>query len=180
MNTCIRMITAILVLLAASNASADLTGDWSLQINVTSPVTCSFRDNAIHITQTGTAISGSANLSPLGAVCPLTLTGTMNGEVFGDPTGGTPFDFFWEGSPGFFTISGAFTDPQHANGPFSGTYFVPGVGGVAVSGRWVLTSNAAASASAVPASTPWGRIVLIVLSGLGALYYLRRRRTAVS
>jgi hypothetical protein len=177
MNTCVRIITVILVLLAASNAFASLSGDWKLQLNVTSPITCSFQDTSVLITQTGTAISGSANLSPLGEVCPMTLTGSMNGDVFSDPTGGTPFEFFWEGPNGSFSITGGFTDPQHANGTFSGTYFAAAAN-IPVSGTWSLSMNA--SAPAVPASTPWGRIALIVLSGLGALYYLRRRRTAVS
>ncbi len=172
MRICIRTITVILVLLAASNAFASLNGSWQLQVDVINPIACSFSDAALHITQIGTSISGTANLLPLG-LCPITLTGTMNGFVVGDPTLGGPFSFFWTdpgGSGSFFTIDGQFTDPAHANGTFSGFY----LGFIAASGNWALSKNV----HVIPASTPWGRIILIVLAGLVALHYLRKRRTA--
>ncbi len=174
MNTCIRIFAIVLVLLAASNGFASISGDWRLQIDVTSPVICSFRDTAIQITQVGTSISGSANLSPLGSVCPMTLTGTMNGFVIGDPTSPpfAEFVFPWEDPSGGVTIAGQFRDSNNAGGTFNGRYF-----NTDVQGSWTLVRI---SSTTVPTTTPWGRITLIVLAGLGALYYLRRRRMVVS
>jgi hypothetical protein len=174
MNTCVRIITIIVVLLAASNGFASLSGDWRLQIEVTSPWVCSFRDTSVQITQVGTLINGSATLLPLGPVCPITLTGTMNGYVIGDPTL-PPFGEFvfpWEDPNGGVTIAGLFRDGNNAGGTFNGTYF-----NTPVQGNWTLVRI---SSTTVPTTTPWGRITLIVLAGLGALYYLRRRRMAVS
>jgi hypothetical protein len=173
MKMCIRIITTLLVLVAASNAFAgNLTGTWKLQINVTSPVTCAYEDPSLFIIQNGTSISGTAHLSLLGISCPLTLTGTIAGDVFVDPTLGAPFQFFWTFPIyGTFNIAGAFSNPTHASGTFSG-------GGAAlIAGTWSLAKVAS---TAVPASTPWGRIALIVLAGLGGVYYLKRRRTALS
>ncbi len=173
MSIRIRTIPVILVLLAGSNAFAALNGDWKLQLDVTSPINCSFIDPSVPITQVGTAVSGTADLSPVGGCFPNNLTGTISGDVFSEPT---EFVFFWGGPPGFFTINGAFTDPDHGNGTFDGIYFPPVGGGVPVLGTWTLTKNVA---NAVPASTPWGRVAIIVLAGLGALYFLRKRRMTV-
>ena len=169
MKICIRIITTLLVLVVASSAFAgNLTGTWKLQINVATPITCAYEDPSLFILQNGSSISGTAHLSLLGISCPLTLTGTIAGDVFVDPTLGAPFQFLWTFPIyGTFNIAGAFTDPQHANGTFTN-------GGQAapIAGTWSLAKMPSVGA---PTFTPWGRITLIVLAGLGALYYLRRR-----
>jgi hypothetical protein len=172
-------IAAVFVLLIAADvfASDDMNGYWKLQINITTPnppAPCAYEDSALLIQQTGTFITGTANLVKIGVGgCPPTLIGTMAGNVPFDPTLGGPFAFFWvDPTYGPFNIAGSFTDRKNASGTFSSP-----VGAAGISGTWTLT---AANAHGAPTLTLWGRILLITLAVLGGAYYLRRRRTAVS
>jgi hypothetical protein len=120
---------------------------------------------------------GTSTLTRVGVgSCPLTLQGTIQGDMGTDPLNGSPFCFSWFFTEGPQYICGQFTNPQNASGTFSGFYL-----NQPASGTWSLTLiGGTSSVPAVPASTPWGLITLAVLAGLGAVYYLRKRMTAVS
>ena len=179
MKNRICIVTITLALLIAPNVFAgSLSGYWKLQLNVTSPsppAPCAYEDPVLLIEQTGSFITGTGNLVKIGVGgCPPTLTGTIAGVVPFDPTLGGPFSFSWtDPIYGPFVISGSFTDGQHANGTFVSSI----VGGQGPSGTWTL---AATIPKGAPTLTLWGRILLITLAVLGGVYYLRRRRMAVS
>lgn len=180
MNICIRIITTIFILLIASNAFAGLQGYWKLHINVTTPAMCTYEDPLLMITQSGASSSGTAHLSRIGiSGCPSDLTGTITLGIVDPPPPLTTFSFPWDGPMGIgtITLTGQFTDGKSAAGTFSSA--LPGGGSIGfVSGTWSL--NGITPPASVPTSTEWGRIILILLVGLGAVYYLRKRRMALS
>jgi hypothetical protein len=175
----IYFVGIVFVLLFAANpfAEASLNGIWKLHLDVVAPDSCSYEDGALNIQQAGTFFTGTSNLVKIGVgACPPTLMGTIQGNVSPDPTTSlAPFSFFWQFDPTTsFFISGQFTDPTHANGTFNGIY-----GTVPAFGTWSLTFLLSGAAGATTV-TPWGLVILTVLAGLGAVYYLRKRRTTVS
>jgi hypothetical protein len=172
------LIAVAFVLFTGANAAhaQGLNGQWKLQVNVTTPFTCQYEDGNLVISQTGTYAMGASTLTRVGVgSCPLTLQGTIQGDMGTDPTNGSPFCFSWFFPEGPQYMCGQFTNPQNAGGTFSGFYLSQ-----PANGTWSLTWIGGGGTSAVPASTPWGLITLTVLAGLGAVYYLRKRMTAVS
>jgi hypothetical protein len=174
MKSRICAVGIVFVLLVAANtvAAGGLTGVWRLTVNVVTPIACQYEDGGMYINQEGLNTAGTANLRRIGVGgCPPTLLGTIQGNMGVDPLGGAPFSFFWMFPQGPFTISGQFRDSQNAAGTFTGTYL-----NTPATGTWTLRR---VGAPAVPATTPWGLIILAALAGLGAVYYLRKKRIAV-
>ncbi len=175
-----RAISYIVALLVAGVAGAqtvpDLTGTWDLTSQVTIPgeeLPCNYSGQAM-ITQNGTEISGTAQQSFVSgpASCPAEMAASLSGYFDGTRQMVVLNGSLMGGQLGTLYFSGDISRDQGGGGSF-GVETGPFAG---AGGSWSALLRQ--QLEAIPALTPLGLTLLVVLLlGLGALL-LRRRQPA--
>ncbi len=108
----------------------------------------------------------------------MTVVLPPNGELNGEPNGvyengiSQWYDFMYDGQTG----------AQLINSNTFRLYFVDGQrgdDGVGILDKIIFDQGGAAPVPTVPTMSEWGMIMFMVLSGLGSLYYLKRKRVRV-